>query len=252
MKKVFALLATVVLLISCSVIGFAEDIDFESMDFDTLQAMKNALDYEYFSRPESKGISLSPGEYTVGIDIKPGRYYIKTVEPCVSDYTPRVHIYKDKEQFESRPRGYYGEYLYDAYCHLEDDQKSVSLEIGNFIYVESGSILFSRTSINQEDYYVYQVPEGTYVPAGVYKVGEDIPVGKYRVYSGTILGGKIKIYFKEETYNSDGSWHLGYDKLVEVDVKPTVVYETVNLEEGQVVLVELDVVMKKQAKLSFD
>lgn len=252
MKKAFALLVTVVLLISCSVIGFAEDIDFESMDFETLQAMKNALDYEYFSRPESKGISLSPGEYTVGIDIKPGRYYIKTVEPCVSDYTPRVHIYKDKEQFESRPRGYYGEYLYDAYCHLEDDQKSVSLEIGNFIYVESGSILFSRTSINQEDYYVYQVPEGTYVPAGVYKVGEDIPVGKYRVYSGTIIGGKMKIYFKEGTYKSDGSWHLGYDKLIEVDVKPTVVYETVDLEEGYVVLVELDVVMKKQAKLSFD
>ena len=252
MKKVFALLVTVVLLISCSVIGFAEDIDFESMEFDTLQSLKNALDYEYFSRPESKGISLSPGDYTVGIDIKPGRYFFKTVEPCTSNYTPQVYIYKDKEQCESWDNGNYGEYLFSEYCSLDYDQKSVSLEIGNIIRVYSGSILFSKASINQEDYYVYQVPEGTYVPAGVYKVGEDIPVGKYRVYSGTILGGKIKIYFKEETYNSDGSWHLGYDKLVEVDVKPTVVYETVNLEEGQVVLVELDVVMKKQAKLSFD
>ena len=252
MKKAFALLVTVVLLISCSLIGFAEDFNFESMDFDTLQSLKNALDYEYFSRPESKGISLSPGDYTVGVDIKPGRYFVKTVEPCESNYTPQVYIHKDKEQFESWINGNYSEYLFNEYCDLNYDQISVSLEIGNIIRVYFGSILFSKASINQEDYYVYQVPEGTYVPAGVYKVGEDIPVGKYRVYSGTILGGEIKIYFKEETYNSDGSWHLGYDKLVEVEVKPTVVYETVDLEEGNIVLVELDVVMKKQAKLSFD
>ena len=48
-----------------------------------------------------------------------------------------------------------------------------------------------------------------------------------------------------ETFAEDGSWHLGYDKYCEVRVKKSLASEKILLEEGYVLLVEGDVVMKK-------
>ena len=109
------------------------------------------------------------------------------------------------------------------------------------------------------DYYTYEPPEGTYVPAGAYMVGDeeedDIPTGTFTVYAGTIYGGDVKIYNTQENYAQDGSWQLGYDKHCEVRVTKIPEPETIILEGGNVLLVEKDVIMKKGAsggKLVFD
>ena len=155
-------------------------------------------------------------------------------------------------------RIFYGDYISDDYFSLGDEPKSMTLEEGNFLYVQ-GPLLFGAADFDISDYYTYETPEGTYVPAGVYMVGEgddkDIPPGTFAVYPGTISGGDVKIYYSQETFEDDGSWHLGYDKHYEVRVRKNQASETIILEEGYVLLVEKDVVMKKGSggtKLVFD
>lgn len=249
MKRIVVFLLSILLTLG---IATAESIDVSTMDFNTLKELKTAVDLEFYTRPEATGMILLSGFYTVGKDINPGRYYAMAVEPNDSDYTTRLHIYATREKYETRPSGYYGEYLYDNYFHLGEDSKSLVLEEGNFLYLEAGSIVISASPITPSDYYTYKVPEGTYVPVGVYNVGDDIPAGKYLAYSGTIRGGDVKIYFTEEDFKSDGAWHLGYDQHFELDVKKTPVSCSLVLEDGYVVFVEKDIVMKKQVKLSFD
>ena len=43
------------------------------------------------------------------------------------------------------------------------------------------------------------------------------------------LDGEVKIYYSQETFAEDGSWHLGYDKYCEVRVKKSLASETILL-----------------------
>ena len=238
--------------------AFAAENDISEMTFQELSELKQKVDAEYHSRSESEPLTLAEGCYTAGLDINPGRYYVGTVVPDEDGYGIRMHVYVDKAQFDSRPEGKYGEYRSDNYFTLGDEPKSIMLEEGNFLYLQ-GSLMLSPDEFSLSDYYTYEVPEGTYVPVGVYMVGEgddkDIPPGTFTVYAGTVSGGDVKIHYSQETFAQDGSWHLGYDKHCEVRVSKSQSSETIVLEEGYVLLVENDVVMRKGSgggKLVFD
>ena len=256
MKRVSAIVLAASLAFYSPVL--ASDTDITGMSFTELSELKQRVDAEYNSRPEAEPFDIAPGYYTVGQDINPGRYYVATVVPNANGYPSRMHVYLDKNQFDSRPAMKYGEYLSDDYFILGDEPKSIVFEEGNYLLVE-GPLIFSSNEFLASDYYTYEVPEGTYVPAGVYTVGEgedkDIPAGTYTVYAGTINGGDLKIYYSQETFAEDGSWHLGYDKHCEIDPNDSLSSEMIILEEGFVLLVENDIVMKKGssgAKLEFD
>ena len=236
----------------------ASETDVAGMDFSSLSELKQKVDAEYYSRPEAEPFTVAEGYYTVGQDITPGRYYVASVKPDEDGYGVRMHVYADKAQFDARPSGYYGDYISDDYFSLGDEPKSMTLENGNYLYVE-GYLLFGAAEFAVSDYYTYDPPEGTYVPAGAYLVGDgedkDIPAGTFTVYAGSVYGGDVKIYYSQETYAQDGSWHLGYDKHYEVRVAKRQASETIMLEEGYVLLVEKDVIMKKGTgggKLVFD
>ena len=226
--------------------------DLVSMDYDSLYSLKQSVDAELYSRPEAEPLYWPAGFYTVGKDINPGRYYVIMPEPGDHSGT-RMHVYASRTNYDERPSGQYGEYLVDEYVKLGDDAISVDLAEGNFLYIE-GPIAFSVSEFSEEDYYQYEAPEGTYVAAGVYSVGEgaDMPVGTYLVYPATIAGGDVKLYNSMSDYESDGSWHLGYDSHIEVQVTRDLTPETIKVNEGGAVLVESDVIMKKQGALSFD
>ena len=228
----------------------AESIDYSGLDYDSLYAIKQAVDLEFYSRPEAEPIKMAEGSYIAGVDIKPGRYYVMMNEPGSYSYA-RIHVYESRAKYDERPSGYYGEYLSDYYAILGEAPISISFEEGNFILIDNGNTLFSVSEFSPEDYYQYEPPEGTIVPVGSYTVGEDgdIPVATFTVYAGDISGGEIKIYYDIKTFKDEGSWHLGYDKHIEVSATES---DSVVLEEGYVVYVEKPVIMKRQAKLVFD
>ena len=236
----------------------ASEVDVSGMDYTALTELKQIVDAEYNSRPESEPFNIAQGYYTVGQDIAPGRYYVATVVPGEDGYGVRMHVYVDKAQFEARPAGKYGEYISDDYFSLGEAPQSMTFETGNYLYVQ-GPLLFSPSEFDVSDYYTFEAPEGTYVPAGAYMAGDgedkDIPSGTYTVYAGTISGGDVKVYTTQEAFEEDGSWHLGYDKHYELRVAKNLASETITLKEGNVLLVESDVVMRKGTgggKLVFD
>ena len=244
-------------LVFCTPVSAAET-DLSGMAFSELSELKQKVDAEYNSRPEAEPFAVAEGFYTVGKDIEPGRYYAATVVPDEEGYSVRLHVYADKAQFDSRPSGYYGDYISEAYFSLGDEPKSITLEDGNYLYVE-GQLLFGAGEFDPADFFTYEPPKGTYVPAGAYMVGEgedkDIPAGTYTVYAGTVYGGEVKIYNDSDKYAQDGSWHFGYDNYCELRVAKKLEAETIILEEGYVLLVEKDVVMKRGSgggKLVFD
>ena len=254
MKRMISALVIAAIL---AVPAYASDIDVTGLDFATLSELKDKVDAEYKSRPEAEPFTLYEGYYTVGEDLKPGRYFMASVKPNSDGYGIRLHVYVDKQQFESRPSGKYGEYISDDYFNLGDQPKSVTLEEGNYLYLQSGELMVSASAFDVNDYFTFEIPEGTYVAAGVYEVGDDrdLPAGTYTAYPATLDGGEFKIYYTKEAFAEDGSWHLGYDSHREMRVKDKVESETFVLEDGYILLVEKDIVMKKGtggSKLVFD
>lgn len=226
---------------------FAEGTDLKAMSFEELSSLKVAVDAELNSRPEAKPFDLSPGLYTVGKDIKAGRYYIMASLPL--DYGAHIVVYETKDAYVQPPldKPYeYGEYKERYYLKYGKNIQIIDLEDGNYIYIQQASIKFSITEFTEEDYYEYTPPEGTYVPAGIYFVGEDIPAGIYQVYPATLAEGDVYIYENEAGKGGDWIAHAGIEFTLEGS------YETVQLREGNKIEIDTDVVMKKQPKLNFD
>ena len=244
MKKLVLSVVTC-LLLSCST--FAADIDVSSLDYDTLAELKNKVDQEFFSRPESQPIEMEPGYYTAGVDIKPGTYYFAFVVPEGTGYsTARMHVYQDKDQYDSRPSGNYGDYLSDTVFELGANPIDVTVEEGNYIVLEHNTVWYSSSTFNPEEYYTYEVPEGTLVDKGVYGVSSEIPEGKYTVYASDADGGYIVIYYSEQAKTEKD-----YSQMDTKSVYPEDPV-TVDLKEGYVIEILDSVVMKKAAPLSFD
>lgn len=251
MKKAILAAALALALLFSAATGAETDI--QNMDFDALSKLKQAVDTEFASRPEAGVLTLTPGQYVVGRDLKAGRYLMMCSDPSYERNYASLHVYKDEAQFMARPSGKYGEYVSENRFSLGEAPESVVLADGNFLYLQSAGIVCTLYDFLEEDYYRYTPPEGTYVAAGSYLAGEEgeLPAGSYDVYAADAKGGEIRIYFKEEDFFNDGSWHLGCDKHYDIDTGEK---ETIKLEEGYLLYVEKDVVMKRQnrTKLVFD
>lgn len=240
-KKFVALLVCIVLLCSTC---YAESMDLTAMSFEELCALKVAIEAELNSRPEAEPFDLSPGLYTVGKDIKAGRYYIMASLP--DDYSSQMVVYATRDAYDQRPSGKYGEYKDRCYLGFGDGFQTIDLEDGNYLYIQEASIKFSVTEFTADDYYKYTPPEGTYVPAGIYFVGEDIPAGVYQVYPANLTEGDVYVY--ETEAGEGGDWISHVDVEVTVDGS----HETIQVRDGNKVKIDTDVIMKKPPKLSFD
>lgn len=234
MKKIILLLSCFVFFCSTC---YAEETDLTTMSFDELCALKVAVEAELNARPEAEPFDLSPGLYTVGEDVKAGRYYIMASAP--HDYTPIIHVYPTKNAYEENRKFSYSDAL-----KFGAEYRVIDLEDGNYLHIEWASIKFSVTEFTEDDYYKYTPPEGTYVPAGVYIVGDDIPAGIYQVYPATLVDGIMLVHDVEA--DDDVIDHA----RIKFTVKGT--YETVQLRDGNKVEVDTDAIMKKQPKLNFD
>ena len=251
MRNRFAL--SCLLFILCFPIAVpAESLDLSQMDYDNLCALKQQVDMEFNSRPESKPFTLIPGEYEVGKDIKPGRYFALADSPVntMNDYS-YIYVYPDKESFDKR-EPYAFDKLHIEYA-LTNTTKSFELVEGSFIWVSTKNAVLSVADFSFSDIYQYKMPEGTYVPAGRYIVGIDIPIGTYHFYSGTQKGGHAYGYASAEDSMADDYSHDKAIFQIYVDVaKSSDTYQTASLEEGVILVVETDVVMKKQQALVFE
>jgi len=242
MKKIISLV--IVSLFLFPSIAFSEqiEIDLTSLDFDSLVSLNAAVDLELLSRPESEPFIYVPGVYLVGRDIPAGNYYVAPSAP--SDYSAEIIVYPDQTTFEQRPAGKYGDYISRNSMKVNDSASHVFLEDGNLLYLQSAPIKFSIREFTEDDYYKFVPAEGTYVPAGIYTVGIDIPVGRYYFYSATLDEEYVSIY-DNDTESQERIEFFEPPASAEE-------YEIANLSDGNIVKVEADIIMKKQPALVFE
>ncbi len=240
MKKILSI-ALVALLLSVS--AFAENLDLKSMNFEQLAELKQAVDNEYYAHPEAEPNVLAPGKYIVGEDIPSGTYYV-----CINSYefnqmaTAWFGVYESREAYDSDSNT-----LWHDYISLGDQASCVTLKNENMVLIRSFPVTISVRELTDDERYQYAVPDGTYVPCGTYKVGEDIPAGTYQVYMGSIDGGYLAIYPDDAAYkNRKGATYIELRVIWSDHTKSAV------LEDGNVVVVSRDIVLRKQAKLVFD
>lgn len=253
MKKRFVsivLTSIMDILIICFNAGAVELPDLVSMDFETLSELKQAVEKEMNSRPDAEPFVLSEGSYIVGEDIKAGTYYAYMGEPIGEKHgvfylNAECYVYENEDAYKADNY----EYLYDVSKRLGEEPESITLAKGNCLVVEHNPMSFSSTEPTEEDYYQYTPPEGTFVPAGIYTVGVDIPAGAYRLYPATIMGGSFGVYQTQEAMNTSDYDNIEfYDLYVKKNGAP----ENVSLIDGNIVSTDIDCIMAKPAVLDFD
>ena len=225
----------------------AENIDLSSIDYPSLRELKERVDREYFSRPETGLTLLTVGAYECGTDFLPGAYYIGISEPT-EDYSAMIFLYKNIKDYQNGSD--YGRLSYV----LGNPPERIIFEKGNVLQIYSGSACISVSPFSSGEGYNYEPPAGTLVPVGTYTVGDDIPAAQYTAYSKTVNGGKINVYPSLESHQ----WASMYSEVVEegdyLDYEITTLSPAaITLVEGNIVEIEKDIIMikKEKVQLSF-
>ena len=240
MKKLLSLMMVLFILITPAM---AEGLDLEGMDYDSLMQLKQAVDAELYSRPEAEPRVLQPGIYEIGKDICPGRYLAR-----VNSYEFGKNTYCSLSIFDTfEAATNYGDRVYYETISLEEGSLGIDLPDGKFFKVSDFPVTLSVSELTEEELYEYVPPEGTYVPAGTYVVGEDLPAGGYQIFMGTIAGCDVLVYDDENALENGK-----YSQRAELRMIWDGHVASISVKEGNIVKVEDDVVMKKQPKLEFD
>lgn len=242
MKKIFALMLMLAMIVTPV---FAEGLDLAGMGFEELTELKQAVDNEYFARPESEPKVLQPGLYTVGEDIAAGSYQVIVADFGSKEYA-WLYLFENQEAYNDRDA-----LTYTAISLYDSETGGISLENGNILMIDALPCAFSVSDFSNEDFPVYEVPEGTIIPGGTYTIGDSIPMGMYQIYSGSIRGAEIYGYSDLETSRSDERRNE-CDYEIELIASNPAQGTTQTFEEGTIVVITDDVVMKKQAAFTFD
>ena len=214
MIRFFPLLLALIMVFS---IAFSEGLNLEEYDDEALLALKQAVDKEYFSREGSEAYSILPGQYTIGTDIKAGKYYIAKLKPSSASLS-WFSIYEDREEIFHKA--------------LELSQTAmVDLFDGDILKISDNGLYIKSTMFTEEELYHYETPEGTYVPKGIYYVGEglDLSPGIYTFSTPSIEGCSVKIYKSKEKFNAEKA-----HESIKIFVTTKGNSETRQLDEGYV------------------
>lgn len=236
-------LCLVLALVFLSASAAAEELDLAGMDFESLMQLKQAVDAELYSRPAAEPRVLQPGIYEIGKDILPGRYLAR-----VNSYEFGKNTYCHLSIYKTfKAAADYGDCVYYETISLEDGSLGIDLPDGKFFKVDGFPVTVSVSELTEEELYEYVPPEGTYVPAGTYVVGEDLPAGGYQIYMGTLAGCDVLVYNDKNALENKE-----YSQRAELRTIRDGHVASISVKDGNVIKVKDDIVMKKQPKLVFD
>lgn len=233
MRKLVVTLIAACVALALFTVAFAEEMDLAGMSLEDLEALKNAVDMELYSRPEAGPFMLNIGKYTVGKDIPAGKFNV-VIADASKEPSAILDAWTDSHIHE--------------YLSLGDSPYGLMLEDGDTVTVERAPVLFKMSDFSEDELYQYTVPEGTYVPRGEYTVGEkgQIPVGTYCVYTATVKDAKVVVYLDKASYVVRDT-----QNAYSFEVTPIAPF-TISLEEGTIIVPVVDIIMKKQAQFTFD
>lgn len=230
MKKCIAFAACVIIIILLSAsmaAALGENTDLTGMSIDELILLRAQIDAEIISRPEAEDSVLLEGEYTVGVDIKPGTYFV-TCDKSNNGWIG-IDIYSD-----STKENQIGDHTIQTKGY---DVQKVTFSEGDYVEITHGSLL-----INISGFPAVKKPEGTEVQPGVYEANVDIPVGKYTVFHGDGYA-VVSVFPDYKTFESEKHGDLTSCYLEHNNEQTNII-----LSEGNILVIEGNaVVMTKSS-----
>ena len=246
MKKVVALLCVLFVLVPTC---FAEgEIDFSGYSLEELLRIKTDLSNELASRPGAEPMILTPGDYTIGEDFPAGVYSFRFLqngdeEVERSDY----YVYENESMYRyDVDRWWLGDLpRLDGSLKGTADTK-LTLYPGELLSIRYNGAEVERVGNAPEVADDYSAPEGTTIPKGNYTIGEEIPAGTYRIYSGAATTSRVRIFADFE--ESDNMFNHGNEIILNSDNREAVV----TLEDGNILRVEYTQIVMTKGGFSFD
>ena len=249
MKKFLSMILLMSMLLSVHAVLAEADFDFSACSYDELIHIREQLEAELGTRPESGERILQAGRYLVGKDIVPGVYDLSFVAAEEDDTYSNWYIYDTKQMYDyDVSRLFLGDLPRDQGTVRAGGSVKIDLFDGDYfvIYRSAVSILRSGNVVPVES--GYTPPEGTSIPTGIYIVGEEIPAGKYTVYYNGETPSRVRTYVDPEDASSSFS-----DADFEAILAPYNTSIEINLKEGYAFRLEYNnVVMKKSEGFVFD
>ena len=173
--------------------------------------------------------------------------------PSSTSFLSVVALYESYEAGEKHGWLFTGNEKWAYNLYLNDDPVMISVENENVLCIANAPAYISRTPFDPKEIYSYEPPKGTTVPAGRYTIGQEIPVGSYRVYPADPKLGEYQV---RRPRIVDGEEKIDAINAPETTNKLRVYTEpestVVNLQENDVLVVTKDIVMVKSHPLSFD
>ena len=249
MRKACAIILSSIILFGS---GLADLPDVASMSFDELNTLKNIIDMEYNSRPESAGFLLMNGSYVIGRDIAPGLYYCAVIEPTDTSYTAYCYFYSDEKTFESDKS--YTHELSSSFkdISIANNTQTISLTKGEVLNLQGCQLFMKSTPFSADEYRTYVFPEGTLVPEGSYVIGKDIPAGKYTVYPAKYGTSRFQVYLPEKNEYDELVPKYGNYGWIYLNSTNPIDFQMIEVEDGEIFEAIDDVIVAKGESLKFD
>ncbi len=94
MKKfLFVLVVLLLVSIAIPVLASTDGFDLSSMSLEDLLGLRNAVDEEIRTRVSQPSAALYNGKYTVGKDVRSGRFMLTVIQPVVDEWDDEAYVY---------------------------------------------------------------------------------------------------------------------------------------------------------------
>ena len=142
MKRFFALLFVLILVVSCAV---ADDIDLSSLSFDELRQLQTDISKELIKRPEWKSVPVPPGIYQIGVDIPAGEWSLTCGKTEYGYVSVRCGSKTNETKTGIAMPWTMGEMIYQkgAGKGVNIENMNAFLPDGYYITIEYGELVFS-------------------------------------------------------------------------------------------------------------
>lgn len=126
MKKIFALVLALILLVPAAAVTADDDLDMKKYSYSQLEVIYRMIAHEMMTRPEWKRVTIPVGIWTVGEDIPAGAYSFRATPDGVSN----VILWREKKG------DYSNNGLIISECVIFDESDLIGK-----VYLEDGNVL---------------------------------------------------------------------------------------------------------------
>ena len=248
MKRVITFVVVFVLLVTC--VSLAEStIDFSEYTLEELIQIKSDLSDEIAKRPGGEKTALGAGQYRIGEDLPAGVYAFRFVQNGDKDVERSdYYVYENESMYKyDVDRLWLGDMPRIDGSLRGDGETRISLYPGEFLSLRYNGAEIERVGNVSEPVINYEIPEGTDIPKGEYVIGEEIPVGTYKIYYNGKGTARVRVFIDAD--EADSIFNEGKETILNT----TNTEGTVFLSDGNVLRVEYTpIIMAKGGGFNFD